>query len=106
MAEHQIHLAHPGVIAIGEKAFADRIAYGIPDVLGLERATYSGKKVFSSSVAAIGRPTRCSISRPRVKGPPHTLDLGGTRRNVARVFGGGAADKLPARGKLGSDLKH
>ena len=26
--------------------------------------------------------------------------------NLARVFGGGRADKLPARGKLGDDLRH
>ena len=37
---------------------------------------------------------------------PRTHLIWGVRsETVARVFGGGAADQLPARGKLGSDLK-
>lgn len=34
-----------GLLAVGETDNADRIAYGIPDVLGRERARYGGKTV-------------------------------------------------------------
>jgi cation diffusion facilitator CzcD-associated flavoprotein CzcO len=34
-----------GLLAAGERALADRIVYGIPDVLGRERARYAGKRV-------------------------------------------------------------
>ena len=34
-----------GLPAAGERAHADRIAYGIPDVLGADRARYAGKRV-------------------------------------------------------------
>ena len=38
-------LAANGTEATGEAQQADRIAYGIPDVLGIERLRYSGQRV-------------------------------------------------------------
>ena len=45
-----------GLPAIGERAMADRIRYGIPDVLHTDRARYSAKKVLvvGSGHSAIG----------------------------------------------------
>jgi cation diffusion facilitator CzcD-associated flavoprotein CzcO len=38
-------LGASGLPAIGERALADRIFYGIPDVLGADRARYAGRRV-------------------------------------------------------------
>src|SRR5690606_18510972 len=38
-------LGASGLPAIGERAAGDRIAYGIPDVLGAARQRYAGKRV-------------------------------------------------------------
>lgn len=66
-----------GVRADGEETLADRIAYGIPDVLGRDRADYVGRRTL---VVGAGIPPRtcCSISmnsrlgtaRPRRSGSP------------------------------------
>ena len=38
-------LGASGLPALGERALADRIFYGIPAVLGAQRARYAGKRV-------------------------------------------------------------
>jgi cation diffusion facilitator CzcD-associated flavoprotein CzcO len=43
--QNQNPLGASGLQAMGEAAAADFIAYGIPDVLGAQRATYAGKRV-------------------------------------------------------------
>ena len=37
-------LGASGLPALGEDEFADRIAYGIPDILGRDRPLYAGRK--------------------------------------------------------------
>ena len=98
-------LGASGLQAIGEAEAADFIAYGIPDVLGADRATYAGKRVLvigggHSAANVLIDLARLAETDSRVQ---LTWVVRGT--NLARVFGGGDADQLPARGKLGSDLK-
>ena len=38
-------LGATGLPALGEAAVGDRLAYGMPDILGKERARYAGKRV-------------------------------------------------------------
>jgi thioredoxin reductase len=94
-----------GTPAIGEGTSADRIAYGVPDVLGRDRATYAGRRVLvigggHSAANVLLDLARLAETDRRLQ---ITWAVRGT--NLARVFGGGAADKLPARGALGDDLK-
>jgi glycine/D-amino acid oxidase-like deaminating enzyme len=90
-----------GLPAVGEDAARDRIAYGMPDVLGAQRARYAGKVV---AVLGAGHSAAGTL-----------IDLAALARDVpeariiwllrgddpAKSFGGGANDKLAARGAVG-----
>lgn len=91
-----------GLRAIGETQAADRIAYGMPDVLGKDRARYAGKAVavLGAGHSAIGTLTdlaKLAAQSPETK--PVWLLRG---NDPAKAFGGGANDKLSARGELGA----
>ena len=91
-----------GLHAIGEQNAADKIAYGMPDVLGKQRARYAGKTVavLGSGHSAIG--TLMELARLAEQAPqtrPIWLLRGD---NPAKAYGGGANDKLAARGELGA----
>ena len=90
-----------GLPAIGETA-ADRIAYGMPDVLGKDRARYAGKTVavLGAGHSAIG--TLTDLAKLAAEAP-ETRPVWLLRGNdPAKAFGGGANDKLAARGELGA----
>ena len=91
-----------GLRAIGEAQAADRIAYGMPDVLGKDRARYAGKTVavLGAGHSAIG--TLTDLARLATEAP-QTRPVWLLRGNdPAKAFGGGANDKLAARGELGA----
>jgi thioredoxin reductase len=91
-----------GLAAVGEKEAADRIAYGIPDVLGKDRSRYSGKTVavLGTGHSAVGTLTDLARLAEQV---PETRPIWLLRgSDPAKAFGGGANDKLAARGKLGA----
>src|SRR3954470_1034114 len=91
-----------GLAAIGEKEATDRIAYGMPDVLGRDRARYAGKTVavLGAGHSAVGTLTDLAKLAAEV---PETRPVWLLRGNdPAKAFGGGANDKLVARGELGA----
>jgi thioredoxin reductase len=93
-----------GLSAIGERDNAANIAYGMPDVLGKSRARYAGKTVavLGAGHSAIG--TLIDLARLSAEAPgtrPVWLLRGDT---PAKAFGGGANDKLAARGQLGAEF--
>jgi len=94
-----------GLPAIGEREAASHIFYGIPDVLGTHRARYAGKKVLvvgAGHSAANGLLALAELA----KQVPSTQLVWSVRTPVStRVFGGGDADALPARGALGLSLR-
>ncbi|HUQ87804.1 MAG TPA: NAD(P)-binding domain-containing protein [Vicinamibacterales bacterium] len=95
-----------GVAASGESAHRDRIAYGIPDVGGRQRARYAGKRVL---VVGSGHSAFNVILDliALADAEPGTRILWAMRRdNLASVWGGGASDALEARGELGQRAKH
>src|SRR3954447_26628104 len=97
--------AASGTPATGEIMFADRIAYGIPDVLGRDRPTYAGQRVLvigggHSAANALLDLARLAETDARLK-----IIWAVRADNPARIFGSGASDKLAARGALGDDLK-
>lgn len=98
-------LGATGLLARGEAALASRIHYGIPDVLGAHRSRYAGK---TTLVVGAGHSAANSIL-PLVelaKAHPGTTVYWATRSaDLSRVFGGGDSDGLPARGRLGSELR-
>ena len=91
-----------GTAAIGEAEQSERIAYGMPDVMGRDRPRYAGKTiaVLGAGHSAVG--TIIDLARLRqVESQTQIIWLlRGDRPEKA--FGGGANDKLSARGELGS----
>ncbi len=90
-----------GLRAVGETEAADRIAYGMPDVLGKDRARYAGKTVavLGAGHSAIGTLTELAQLAAQAPGTHPVWLLRGN--DPAKAFGGGANDKLAARGELG-----
>ena len=91
-----------GLPAIGEREANKRIAYGMPDVLGQDRARYAGKivAVLGAGHSAIGTLTDLTTLARQAPGTQAIWLLRGT--DPAKAFGGGANDKLSARGELGA----
>jgi len=94
-----------GLPTIGEQAATSLIRYGMPDVLGRERARYAGHRtlVVGTGYSAIGTVIDlCALaavtSGTEVFWASRTGDL-------TRVYGGGDADQLPERAALGQRLK-
>jgi hypothetical protein len=94
-----------GLAAIGEEDAGAAIFYGIPDVLGAQRARYAGKRTLVVGAGHSAANALLSLAElARIEAG--TRLVWAVRSNVLqRVFGGGAADALPARGQLGSDLQ-
>ena len=91
-----------GLPAIGESEVGEHLAYGMPDVLGKDRARYAGKAVavLGAGHSAIG--TLIDLSRLKDDAPSteiYWLLRGDTSE---KAFGGGANDRLAARGALGA----
>lgn len=91
-----------GLPAVGEREAQDRIAYGMPDVLGRERARYAGRTVavLGAGHSAVGTLIDLTRLKEEVPGTEVIWLLRGDKPEKA--FGGGANDKLAARGALGS----
>jgi Pyridine nucleotide-disulphide oxidoreductase len=94
-----------GLPAAAEPLFSDRIAYGIPDVLGRDRNLYAGRKTLVVGAGHSAANALLDLSE-LADMAPGTEAIWATRgTNLSRVFGGGADDQLPARGELGAGLK-
>jgi thioredoxin reductase len=78
------------------------IAYGIPDVNGLDRESYAGKRVLvvGSGHSAIN--SVLSLLQLQEGAPGTRVTWAVRREQLASLFGGEAADALPARGALGT----
>jgi glycine/D-amino acid oxidase-like deaminating enzyme len=94
-----------GLPAPGEARNADRIAYGIPDVLGAARETYAGA---TTLVVGAGHSAMNAVLDlvALAKEAPGTRILWAFRRPLGAVnFGGGARDGLAQRGALGAQAQ-
>jgi thioredoxin reductase len=94
-----------GLPAVGEAEFRDRIAYGIPDILGGDRLNYSGKATLVIGSGHSAGNALLELAR-LAETEPRTSIMWATRgTDLARIFSGGDADQLPARGELGANVK-
>jgi len=94
-----------GLPAIGEREAADRIAYGIPDVLGAERSRYAGKRTLVVGAGHSAANALLDLAELARQEPGTALVWAVRSPALTRVFGGGDADALPARGALGTALR-
>jgi thioredoxin reductase len=94
-----------GILAEGEAENADRIAYGIPDVLGRDRAAYEGRTTLVVGAGHSAANVLIDLAKLAERDPATSIVWVTRGANLMRVYGGGRADQLPARGELGSKLK-
>ncbi|MER8733773.1 NAD(P)-binding domain-containing protein [Mesorhizobium sp. M1227] len=94
-----------GIPAEGEAEFADRIAYGIPDILGRDRSLYAGKTTLVAGSGHSAANAVLDLAR-LANVEAGTAFIWTTRgTDLVRIYGGGDADQLPARGELGAEVR-
>jgi hypothetical protein len=94
-----------GIPAKGEAEYAQHIAYGIPDVLGRDRNAYAGKTVLVVGAGHSAANVLLDLARLTEREPPTSIVWATRKSDLTRVYGGGSADQLPARGELGTSLR-
>ena len=98
-------LGASGLPAIGEAEFRGRIAYGIPNILGRDRDVYVGRRTLVVGSGHSAANALLELAR-LTEIDPRTSFLWATRSaDLARIYSGGDADQLPARGELGADVR-
>ncbi|MFH5880654.1 FAD-dependent oxidoreductase [Arthrobacter sp. NA-172] len=98
-------LGTSGLPAAGEHAAADRISRPLPDVTGRDRVTFAGRRVLVVGAGHSAANTLINLA-DLAKHEPDTTILWAVRgASAEKVYGGGDADGLPARGQLGSRLR-
>jgi thioredoxin reductase len=90
-----------GLPVAGEREHADRIAYGIPDVIGRARASYAGKRVLVVGSGHSAFNVILDLMTLAEQAPGTEVVWAMRKENLDTVWGGGAADALEARGELG-----
>ena len=98
-------LGASGLPASGERALADRIVYGIPDVLGSTRARYAGKRVLVAGSGHSAFNAILDLAALAEQIPETSVTWVVRRGEMTKAYGGGADDALPARGQLGQRIR-
>lgn len=93
-----------GTPALGERALAGQVYYGIPDVLGVDRARYRGRRVLVVGSGHSAMNALISLAELAGEDPAMQITWAVRRSRTERLFGGGAGDALPARGRIGTTL--
>lgn len=94
-----------GLPAIGEVEALAQISYGIPDILGVDRARFEGKRTLVVGAGHSAANALLYLAKLAQQAPGTGLMWSVRSASLTRVFGGGDADALPARGQLGSSLR-
>ncbi|HEX2086729.1 MAG TPA: FAD-dependent oxidoreductase [Solirubrobacteraceae bacterium] len=94
-----------GLPAAGERDHRDRIAYGIPDVLGARRARYAGRRVVVVGSGHSAFNAILDLVTLRAAEPATEIAWAIRGAGPGRKYGGGGADQLPARGELGDAVR-
>jgi thioredoxin reductase len=94
-----------GLAVEGERAAGDRIAYGIPDVLGRDRAAYAGRRVLVVGGGHSAINVALDLLRLEEDAPGTEVTWALRRDRIDRLLGGGLNDQLPERGALGLAAK-
>ncbi|WP_460802779.1 FAD-dependent oxidoreductase [Microbacterium sp. GXF6406] len=97
-----------GIEALGEREAraAGFITSPLPDPLGADLEQFAGRTILVLGAGHSAANTLISLGRLRQK-HPDTQIFWGVRgaASPVRLYGGGAADQLPARGQLGTSLR-
>lgn len=94
-----------GPPALGEVPGMPGLAYGIPDVAGAGRVRYAGRRVLVVGAGHSAANLLLALAGLAADAPDTRIAWAVRGRNLQRLFGGGRADQLEARGALGAALK-
>jgi thioredoxin reductase len=94
-----------GLPAFGEDEHGSRIAYGMPDILGADRARYAGRKVLVVGAGHSAAGNLVALTALAEQAPATHVVWAVRGDDLTRVFGGGELDGLPARGALGARVR-
>jgi N-acetylglutamate synthase-like GNAT family acetyltransferase len=94
-----------GLQAVGEAEAGDHIFYGIPDVAGALRSRYEGRRTLVVGAGHSAANALLALADLARQAPGTRLAWAVRSPALQRVFGGGDADALPARGALGASLR-
>jgi N-acetylglutamate synthase-like GNAT family acetyltransferase len=94
-----------GLPAVGEAEARDHIFYGIPDVAGALRGRYEGRRTLVVGAGHSAANALLALADLARQSPGTRLAWAVRSPSLQRVFGGGDADALPARGALGASLR-
>lgn len=98
-------LGADGLPALGEAEAASRVFYGIPDVLGAHRHRYEARRTLVVGAGHSAANALLALAELAKTVPSTSLAWAVRSPVLTRVFGGGNADALPARGQLGASLR-
>lgn len=98
-------LGTSGLPAIGENAAAERISSPLPDVMGRDRAAFARRRVLVVGAGHSAANTLINLADLAKEEPGTTILWAVRGASAEKVYGGGDADGLPARGQLGSRLR-
>jgi thioredoxin reductase len=98
-------LGAAGLSAIGEDRVGAWLAGPLPDVLGADRERFAGRATLVVGTGHSAATTLLALVQLREEEPGTEITWTIRGRSPARLYGGGDADGLPARGLLGSSLR-
>ncbi|GAA0956146.1 FAD-dependent oxidoreductase [Actinocorallia libanotica] len=98
-------LGHSGLPAIGEEAAGAYLTGPLPDVLGRDRERFAGRHTLVVGMGHSAANTLLALAELASQAPGTRITWAVRGASVARLYGGGDADGLPARGALGTRLK-
>ncbi len=98
-------LGSSGVPAPGEREATERIAYGLPDVLGADRKMYAGATVMVAGAGHSAANVILDLVALAETQPDTSVVWVVRRDDVSSAFGAGDGDQLEARGALGTRLR-
>ncbi len=94
-------LGASGLPALGERGAQAQVFYGMPDVLGVHRDRYAGKRVLVVGSGHSAFNVLQDLARLAQQAPGTQIQWAIRRPSLNRVLGGGENDQLAERGRLG-----
>ena len=94
-----------GLPAMGERENAERIVYGMPDVLGDHRVRYAGKKLLVVGAGHSAAGNLLALAALAADVPSTKIVWAIRGGDLRKLVGGGNNDRLRARGALGTAVR-
>lgn len=98
-------LGAAGLPALGEQEASAFLVGPLPDVLGRDRDRFAGRRTLVVGAGHSAANTLLNLARLAEQEPGTEIVWAIRGASPATAYGGGAADELAARGRLGSDLR-